>query len=818
MNIRSLLSVITCISFLFLLPPSLYAQDAVKGVISGAVSDEKNEAQQSVIVNLLRASDSVIVKITLSEKDGSFIFENIPAGSYLVSASKKGVPGIMHGPVIISSGQPAVNGIQIRFKVATTQQETVTVTGQRPLVERKIDRIILNVENSPLAIGNTALDVIGRAPGVSVDNEGRISLKGKQGVNVMIDGKPTYLSQTDLANMLRATDGGNIQSIEIITNPSAKYDASGNSGIINIKMKKNRALGTNGSLSLGSGWGEKYKANTGLTINHRNKKFNLFASYNFLYNKRPQDMTIDRLNEAASGKTYLSQEGSSIREYANNSAKAGIDYTVSPLATLGFMLTGYGNKTQYNSNDQTRIGAIRQAADSTLATVSNGTSRFRNYAANINYKAKLDSQGKKELSIDLDYSRFNNKDIYNYDSYLRRTAFPLNDTAMIRNITPSLITIYSLKADYTYPVNGGHMEMGVKASYIRTDNNFNSDSLINFEWQRSAASNHFVYDENVNAAYLNYYKEFGDTKIQAGLRAEQTNSKGNSLTLRKVVNRSYLNLFPTFYVSRAFGEDHELTFSYGRRVNRPNYEHLNPFVYFIDRYTFREGNPFLTPQFSNMVGLYYTYKSQYTASFEVNRTTDVITQVLLQDTAAKTLFQTNQNLASEIEYNFNLNIPVKVTKWWTSTNDITAFYLGYKTPNLMGAKFSSGRTGLLVNSNNAFTLTPSLRMEVVADYKSPLVLGTVEMSKPQFFVDMGVNYLFPKKRSSIKFSVSDVFNTLEQHLASVIPAVNYNIFQKNETRVFRLTYTYRFGRREIKAVQPRQSSVEAETNRTRKSN
>lgn len=816
---RSLLIILCCTLTALFLQKRTYAQEAVKGSVSGIISNDRNELQQSVAVNLLRAADSVIVKISLTEKDGSFLFENIPAGSYFVTASSKGTAGASFGPVNITAEQPAVNGIKMILTVQVNQLGTATVVAQKPLIERKIDRVVLNVENSPLAIGNTALDVIARAPGVSVDNEGRISLKGKQGVNVMIDGKPTYLAPSDLANMLRATDGGNIQSIEIITNPSAKYDASGNSGIINIKLKKNKAFGTNGSFSVGSGYGSNYKGNTGITLNHRNKKFNFFTGYNFLYNKRRQDMTISRIvNEPPSAATYLDQTGRSFREYANNSAKAGVDYFINPSSTLGLMVTGYSNKTIFTSDDNTSVGSSKSIADSSLTTATNGTARFRNIAANLNYKTKFDAAGKKELSIDLDYSRFYNKDIYSYNSYLSRNLPPSYDTALIRNITPSFINIYSFKADYTHALKDGRIEAGLKASYIRTDNDFNSDSLINFEWQRTTASNHFVYDENVNAAYVNYYKEFGSTKLQMGLRAEQTNSKGNSITLSKVVNLHYINLFPTFYISRQMGEDNELTLSYGRRVNRPNYENLNPFVYFVDRYTFRQGNPFLTPQFSNMVGLYYTYKNTYTASFEVNRTTDVITQVLLQDTANKSLFQTSQNLASEMEYNFNISAPFEVTKWWTTTNDFTIFYLGYKTPNLMGAKFSSGRTGILFNSNNLFKITPALRMEVVADYKSPLVFGTIEMSKPQFFMDMGVNYLFPKKRTSLKFAVSDVLNTLEQHIVSVIPSVNYTIFQKNETRVFRLTFTYRFGSRDVKAIQGRQTGVEAESNRTRRTN
>ncbi|SDH28999.1 outer membrane beta-barrel family protein [Chitinophaga filiformis] len=806
-----------CLFFLFV--TRLTAQNINRGEISGILVDEKANKRNNVDLSLLLAKDSSISKIGVTDETGHFQFENVPYGNYYIAVMEGGMRKIVSDVLMISEGNPTHTGMTLKSAVLQRELSGVTVIAQKPLIERKLDRIILNVENSPLAAGNSALEVIGRAPGVSVDNEGLIRLKGKQGVNVLIDGKSTYLAPSDLANMLRATDGSNIQSVEIITNPSAKYDATGSSGIINIKLKKNKSYGVSGSLIVGSGYGNYYKGNTGISFNYRNKKVSFFATYNYLYNKRNRDMNVNRANETAEETTYFLQNSRTIRELSNNNFKTGIDYSISPKSTVGFMFTGYANNTKTKGGATTFMFRDPASRDTLITDLSDGQSRFRNYAFNLNYKTRFDSLG-RELTVDLDYSKFNNKDLFHYDNHTEEYVSKRKiDSFFLQNTTPASIEVRSAKADYVHPfINGLRMELGVKAALVRTDNNLVADSLVNNAWTPTNRSNRFVYDENVYAGYLNLNKEFKNTKIQAGLRVEKTHSKGNSITLSKVVSRDYLNLFPTLYIGQKLGKDHELTFSYGRRINRPNYEDLNPFIYFVDRYTLREGNPFLNPQYSDQASLSYVLKDTYSATLAASRTNDVITPVLLTDTINKILYQTNQNLAKELELNLNFGIPVQIAKWWTMSNDITIFYLKYKTPELLGSPLDIGKKGLFVNSANSFVISKRIQAELVADYKSPFVYGTVEFFKPQFYMDMGINYSLLQKRANLKVALSDILNTQEQHLRSVIPAVNYSIKQKNETRVVRVTFTYRFGRKEVKAVKSRNSNVEEETRRAQRSN
>ncbi|MBC9934899.1 outer membrane beta-barrel protein [Chitinophaga qingshengii] len=797
----------------------LMAQVGFKGEISGVVTDSAGSKRSGVGLGLLKAADSSAIKFAVTDEAGRYRFENVAGGDYYIAAMNGGGTKIVSSRLTVSDARSLVNVPDITLSLPPRELATVTVAGQKPLIERKLDRIVLNVENSPLAAGNSALEVIARAPGVSVDNEGAISLRGKQGVNVLINGKPTYLSAADLANMLRATDGSTIQSVEIISNPSARYDASGSSGVIDIKLKKDRSMGTNGSIVIGSGWGNYYKGNGGLSLSHREGKVALFANYNYLYNKRDRDMVINRVNETSIENTYFQQNSRLVREYSNHSFKAGIDYNVSSRNTIGFTFTGYANNTIADGNGTTLMGPGGKINDSLITDNSDGHSRFRNMAFNLNNKTVFDSSG-RSLSVDLDYSEFSNKDIFYYDNYTRiiKTGIDLAPVS-IRNITPATIRIYALKADYAQPLRKGYtLESGVKISYVKTDNDLRFDSLKNGDWKHTDRSNQFIYDENVYAAYLNVNKEFSKTKIQAGLRAEHTNLSGNSVTLSKVTNRNYTSLFPTLFVSRKLGKEHELMFSYGRRINRPNYQDLNPFIYFVDKYTLREGNPYLNPQFANTAGLSYIWKDTYAASFEVSGTNDAITQVLLTDTTSKILYQTNRNLAKELELNLNISVPVKITDWWTSSNDITVFYLKYQTPELLGAPLNVGKTGVFINSNNSLKLGKRIRLEVIADYKSPITYGTVEFFRSQFYVDLGMSYSLFGKRANLKLGISDVFNTLDQHIRSVIPAVNYSINQKNETRVVRLTFTYRFGNNELKPFNNRRSGVEDETKRVQPGN
>jgi len=804
---------ISCI--LFLCYSELPAQTGTgNGIISGKILREDGNPLDYATVSLLMAKDSSLILTALTDIRGEYVFSGVKPEIYVVSVSSVGYAKSRSSDIILSQEKLSVNVPAIKLQQEAKTLKEVTVTVQKPFIERKADKLIMNVENSSVSAGSTALEVLLKAPGITVDKDDNIALKGKQGVMVTIDGKQTYMSNADLANMLRNMQSNEIESVEIITNPSSRYDAAGNSGIINIKLKKNKNFGSNGTLTAGAGYGRNYKANGGFSVNTRNKHINLFGNYNYSNNKRENDMQIDRENRTTTETLFFNQTSYSRRNNQNNNFKAGLDYFINKSNTIGALVTGYINGGNELNNNNTLIGPGGSRVDSSLVAVSNGSDRYRNFTYNLNFKSVLDTLG-KEISADIDHSHYYGKDRSLYDnSYFDAGGQASGPADIIRNSTPSFINVYSAKVDYSYPVRKSFkIEAGLKSSWVETDNDFQFTQFTNNSWTNdSRRSNHFVYKENVNAAYFNLTTDFKKTNVQIGFRAEQTNSKGDLVTTADVVERSYFNLFPSAFINHTFTDDHSMGLSYSRRINRPSYSSLNPFEYYLDKYTFNKGNPFLNPEYSNSYELSYTYKKTYIITIGYSLTTDVITEVLLPDTIKKALYQTNKNLAKQINYSAGLNAPLSVTKWWKSNNNITLFYLGFRSPDLEGTVLNSGKTSFQLFSGQQFKLTSSLSAELNGDYQSSLIYGTFKI-EPQYGIDLGISKSMVNKKLNIKLALNDVFNTRKQRLSSVYEGLNYDLVQKHETQIGRITLSYRFGNSNIKAERQRNTGLDSETKR-----
>ncbi|MXV49870.1 TonB-dependent receptor [Pedobacter sp. HMF7647] len=790
------------------------AQNKLDGSkITGKVVDSQQKTLDFATVSLLRAKDSSLVKTALTNENGIYEFTNQIAGNYLVSSTVVGMKKSYSNVFTLDESHQQITLPALTLASESKNLKEVSVTAKKPFVERKPDRMVVNVEGSTVASGNNALEVLQKSPGVTVDNDDNIALQGKKGVLVMIDGKQTYMSNADLANMLRNMQSSQIESIELITNPSSKYDASGTAGIINIKLKKDKKIGTNGTLTAGVGYGKNHRANTGLSLNHRNKKFNAFGDYNYSNNRRENNLQIDRITPSNNQPLYFGQDGTFDNHNQGNNFKVGADYFINKNNTLGVLVNGYINNSTELYNNRTFIGNSFAKADSSIIALNDGDHHYNNMSYNMNYKSVLDTAG-QELTVDLDYSHYKGNDVMTYDNnYFNYAtgASPVN--SLTQNGTPSAIDIKAYKIDYTLPFNKTlKMEAGVKSSWVKTDNNFISQIWEDSQWENGRNSNHFVYDENVNAGYLNLSKQFKKTSVQLGLRAEQTNSKGNSITESKVVNRHYLDLFPTLFVNQSLGKNHDLAFSYSRRIDRPSYDALNPFVFYLDQYTYNQGNPYLNPQYTNSFELNYTFKKTYTVGFNYSIIHDVITEVLLPDYEKKALYQTNANLDKQINYNVNLNAPINFASWWKSTNNVTVFYMGFRAADLNGEVLDNGKVAVQLYSNQNFSITKTFSGELSGNYQSPLYYGTLKI-QTQYSIDAGVNKSFMNKKLNLKFAVSDIFNTRNSRISSAYNGLNYSLYQKNETRVARLTLTYRFGSNDIKPERKRSTGLEAEQNR-----
>lgn len=783
---------------------STYAQAPQKGnaTVSGSLQTEQGKPLDYATVTLLRAKDSSVVKGTLSNDAGKYALDHIAPGMYIVAATNLGYQKSCSPQFEVSGTQVNVTVPLIKMVAGSRTLQTVTITSSKPLIERKLDRTVMNVENSVLAAGNSAMEILERAPGVTIDKDDNISLKGKQGVTVMINDKLTYMSATQLATMLKSTDGSTIQSIEIITNPSAKYDAAGNSGIINIKLKKNKLSGTNGSLTANGAYGKNFRDNTSLTLNHKQGNLNVFGTLSRGDINRENNIDIDRVIDSASSKTYFKQNTKMLNHVHYNNYRVGADYSTSKTNTLGFVVNGdYTN--EYNDNlSTTYLGKTPAANDSYQNTLSKIKQTYRNIALNLNDKWQIDTAG-QELSVDLDYSKFKNNSDANYDTYFYR---PDGSTLMpmlaLRNQTPSDITIWTQKADYALPLSKSlKFEAGAKFSSVKTDNDLqaqinNGGGFVN----DVSRTNRFIYDERVSAGYINFGKTYKNTSVQAGLRAEQTSSNGNLITQSQVVKRSYLDFFPSLFINHTLSDKHEIGISYSRRIDRPNYDNLNPFRFYLDQYTYEQGNPFLKPQYTNAFELSYTYNKTINVTMGYSRTTDVSVDVLLTDSITKATYQTRANLQTQDSYNINVNSPYTIAKWWTGNININGFYNKFKADSLLGGTLNNGQAAFNVRTTQTFLFGKAFKAEVSANYQSPQTYSIFKL-RSQYSVDAGVSKSFLNKKLNIKASVTDIFDTRRNNLSTRFQSVNLDIRQKNETRLGRLTVTYNFGNSKIKVRQ-----------------
>lgn len=783
------------------------------GTISGSIVDEQHKPIDYVTIGLFRASDSTLVKTSLTNPEGKFEFVNVAAGNYFIKVSMMGYANFKGKVFTLEENQANLKLIEIRLQTTSKALNTVNVTATKPLIERRSDKLVMNVENSSILVGSTALEVLQKAPGVTVDQNDNISMQGKKGVLIMIDGKLTYMSNADVANLLRNMQSSQLETIELITNPSSKYDASGNAGIINIRTKKGRNGGTNGSVYTGLSYGKNLKENAGLNVNHRTKALNLFGNYNYNHNKNEGTITIDRISNGAPD-TYFMQVGDTYRKRENHNFKLGLDLFLNKKNTLGFLVNGYRNSGTEFSDNSTLIGPSFTKVDSSLTALSNQNSSYRNIAYNINYKTILDTAG-SELSIDADYSRYHGNELAIYtNDYLFANGTKIRPIVNTRNETPAVIGIKAVKADYNVALTKKlKLEAGLKSSWVETDNNLRAEEFKAGAWQNDVRrSNQFVYDENVNAAYTNLQQQFKSTSIQIGLRVEQTNSKGNLITTNNVVERSYWDLFPTFFLQQTLNKNNQVGFSYSRRIDRPSYDALNPFVYYLDQYTYNKGNPFLNPQYTHNFEINYTFMQKYLLSINYSRTNDAITEVLLPDEVQKALYQTYANVAKNVAYGANINVPVKVIKGWEMNNNLNVFYLSFQSPNLAGKPLKTGKTSFQFKTQQSFVITDGLTAELNGNYDSPVDYGTLSL-KSRYSLDAGLSKSLFNKKASLKLALSDVFNTNDSDLSSAYPGLSYTLHQKNESQVGRVSFTYRFGKNEIKPARRRSTGTESEQGR-----
>ena len=795
---------------------SLISQAQVKdGKVSGMVVDGNVKTIESATITLLRFKDSSVVKLSVANKEGNYEFEAVPEGRYLVSITAAGHSKEFSEIFEISAAKSDVTLKTIELIPVAKSLSEVTVTAKKPLIEQKLDRMVVNVEASVTNVGASAMEVLEKSPGISVDKDGNISLKGKQGVQVYIDGRPSYLGGTDLANLLRNMNASQLEQIEIMTNPPAKYDAAGNSGIINIKTKKTKQFGYNGSLSSTWSQGRYAKVSESFNFNYRKNKVNLFTNIGYSNRKNFQDLNIQRkfIDIGSKEVKSLFDQESRIRESGESyNAKIGMDYFASKKTTLGAVVNGFYNPGTFSNRSNVHILNPAGVLQSQTLARTNNDKKWKNFSTNLNLRHVFDSTG-RELTMDADYLVYNSTDMQDLvNAYYNTVGVPTFKPDTLLGSLPQHITIYSGKADYSHPLKkGAKFEAGIKTSSVKTDNDGVYNNLINKQpILDSGRSNHFIYKENVYAAYVNYSRPFGKKwKGQFGLRVENTQSDGHSAGyefaasqnrfayVNKYFKRDYTQLFPTAYVQFNLNAKNSFVLNYGRRINRPDYEDLNPFIHFLDRYTFEQGNPNLQPQFSHNIEISHTYKGFLTTTLNYSKTTNIITEVLEQNTIKNETFVKKSNIASQRQYGVSVAVGGELKKWWSGNVYINVFNNLYK--GIVNNDYISiGATTGQLNISNQFKLSKTWNAELSGFYQSPAFEGVFKI-QGLGALNMGVSKQIMKGKGTIRFSAKDILLTQKAKGTIVYSNIDAAFQQRRDSRQVALGFTYRFNKGKLKA-------------------
>jgi hypothetical protein len=812
---RLSLKLILLIALCIFTPNLLFAQEVNNFYqLKGRVLRQDGHPVAFATVSISTSTPRSSVQAKLTDQGGRFELTIKQPGDYVIRISSVGSDTTTRN---VTLGQEKIVEFgDIILKIASNNLDEVQVVGNKPYIEQKIDMTVLNVENSSLAIGNSVLDLLQRAPGVYVASDGKINLKGNIGANVLIDGKSTYLAGDQLIDFLRSMQSSSVRNIELITNPSAKYDAAGAGGIINIRLKKNDAYGLNGNLNLSAGYGKNFKSSVGSNFNYRSKNINVYGNFSMDNNKRLRELEINRISPSNLVNTFFDQNTDALIKDRNHYYKAGLDYYLNDNNVIGFLFNGHANSGDDQTANYTSISNDGINVDS-IVTANNPTHRSYNYASyNLNYKSTIDTAG-QEFNVDMDYASYDNGIRNGYDNrFLDPTGNEYKLPYAFRSDAPTKVKILSAKADYTYPLSAkAKLSAGIKSSYVKTDNDIVFENLNNNSWQNDPGrSNQFQYTEHINAAYLNLQLNLKFAEFQVGLRGEHTNAEGNSITLKEIVNTKYLNLFPTVFLRRKLSESHNIGLSYSRRVDRPNYVTLNPFVYNIDLYSFSRGNPYLKPQFTDVMELSHVYKNKVYLTLGYRQTNDAITEVTVLNAEDKTLTVGEQNIAQQEAAYLSLSFPLKVSKWWNMNNSVNVSHNKFYTPNLMGFPFDSGKTAFSFNLNQTFTINSTTTADVSFNYRSASVYGTYFI-QPMYHTDLGIKKTFFDKKIALSIAANDLFNTYRERINSVIPGQDYRIYQKYETQIFRLGVSYRFGSNQVKSVRDRSKSSETEERRVK---
>ena len=800
----------------YILTLSLFSLSLQSQSISGKILDQDSNPIDLVLVGLMSIADSTFVKGEYTDVDGSYLISNVTAGNYILNVSILGYEDDFQNIEVSIIG---IELDEITLTQSSLMIDEVTVTAKIPFVERKLDRTIINPEGMISTAGSTALELLERAPGLSLNSDGSIMLKGRSGVAVYINDKPSYISGAELENYLRSLPAGSIKRIEIMTNPPAKYEASGNSGVINIVTKRNTLQGLHGSTAVSARKGKYWSSNNNLILNYNKDKLSLYSNIYGGFYESFQNLFINRYYKTETNEleSAFAQNSFNYRKGKYLNTKIGADYYITEDMAIG---VSYKRDNSPSDKDTDNTSKVTDATSNLLQTVvadNKQDNTFSNEVYNAYITKSLDTLG-SSLSVDADYVSYTTGSDQRFKNFIFAPTGEQTFADQINGAIPSTIKIYAAKTDYTKVMaNGSRFEAGLKSARTETDNEaIYSTTIDGVTTPDYNLSNRFLYDEKIQSAYINYTSSFGPVDIQAGLRGEATSLEGNQLGNVQQADtsftRSYKNLFPTFYVGWNMDAERKnvLTFSFGKRINRPYFQQLNPFISPLDKFTFYSGNPDLLPTFSDNYSLAHSWDGKITTTFNYSNTTDNINETL--EIRDGIYYSRPGNISSSETYTLSIDGAFDLSKWYRFNSYVELGHNRFDS-ELYTEQLASRGTYYYLSANNTFQLGNGWKADLSGNYRSDLVYSQLIL-KSYSQVGMGVQKSFLEGKGTVKLNVSDIF--LANRGSGIINNLRLTNADWNSTRDTRrvsLTLSLRFGKSTAKRKKYNSSGSDSEQRR-----
>lgn len=802
--------------FFVLFTTILQAQNS--GKIQGNLKKNSKESTDIVLITLLSASDKTIVKTAFSEANGSFEFTNLLDNSYIIFIDDLAYKSYESEAISIQHNTVILPDILLQSQDVNNLQEVV-VERKKAFVENKIDRTVVNVDAMISAAGSDAMDVLEKSPGIIIDQNGTITYKGKSGVSVFIDDKPTYLSGSELEAYLKSLPASTLNQIEFMTNPPAKYDAAGSGGVINIKTKKDKTKGFNSSFSTRVSQGKRMVNRNSLNLNYTDGKIRVYGNLSYAREESVTDLYIFRRykNADLTTKTLFDQNTLIERENTNGNAKIGLDFYASENTTLGISLNGFTRSGFNKSAVNSVLSNAFYVKDSTIIANNTEDKKLQNGGITLNYSR--DFKEGKRLTADADFLTYSNKTQQDFKNSIYQPDNTLSNSDELAGKLPSKISIYSFKTDYVHPLkNEGSLEGGYKVSLSETDNIADYSDVLNGNLiPNYDTSNHFKYNEVIHATYLNFNKSYKRFSFQTGLRLESTISKGNLLgNVMKPASqfkRNYTNLFPTVYIMYKLDSigDNQLVMNYGKRISRPYYQDLNPFLSPLDKFTFYSGNPYLNPTFGHNVELSYRYKGIFSSSLSYGKSKDDINETIeIKDAIYYSRpgnIGTSQFLSLVLESDFD------VTSWFSTSLFSEIAYTDYRSELYTEGLHSFG-TYFFFSSTNRFKINKKWSAELGGRYTSEMVSSQFTLGA-NAAINLGIQTKIFKDRGTLRLNANDIFyQGIRNGVINNLKLTDATWKNKPDSRFVALTFTYSFGK-SFESKSEQRSGAESEQSRVK---